>query len=64
MIDLAWMKQFANAAGLEIPDEDLQAILKQLRPVKEGLERMKDVPLEGLEISLTFRPGSDRDQSA
>jgi Asp-tRNA(Asn)/Glu-tRNA(Gln) amidotransferase C subunit len=63
MIDLEWMKQFAGAAGLEISEEDLEAILKQLKPVKEGLERMKQVPLEGLEISLVFRPGRDRDGS-
>ncbi len=59
MIDLEWMRQVTGSAGLDIADDDLAAILKQLQPVKEGLERMKEVPVEGVEISLTFRPGED-----
>lgn len=58
--DLDWMRRFADVAGLNLPDEDLQGILAQIAPLKEGMARIKnEVDLRGIEPPLTFVPRGD-----
>ncbi len=59
MNDLQWMRQHADAIGLDVSDADLEAIRFQLNKLKAALARAAYLDLSHTEIPLSFDPGED-----
>lgn len=54
--ELAWLRTFASACGIEMRASDLEGVGRQIGPLKQGLERMRALDLAGVELPLWFLP--------
>jgi hypothetical protein len=56
MLDLDWLHAEAERLGLELADEDLEAIRLIVEPVQRDLARLRPLTAETLEPPYRFAP--------